>query len=58
MEELPPIFKNVEITMDDIGDYMRDFITDNCGSADSKPRRSLISSYFADKMLIATPLLK
>jgi len=54
--EMCPIFKNVEISREDIGDYMREFAEEN--DIMSRPRRSLIGSYFGEKILLATPLLK
>jgi hypothetical protein len=56
MAEFPPIFKNVNINIEDIGEYMQECIADRGGMRGS--RRSLISSYYAEKMLVATPLLK
>jgi hypothetical protein len=56
MSEFPPIFKNAEINIEDVGEYMQDLIADRGGM--KGPRRSLISSHFAEKMLVATPLLK
>ena len=51
-----PIFKNTEISCEDIGDFMRKFAELN----DLMPRPccSLIGSYFGEKILLATPLLK
>lgn len=54
--EMTPIFKNVEISREDIGDYMRGFAEEN--KIMPRPRRSLIGSYFGKKVLLATPLLK
>lgn len=54
--EFPPICKNVEITINDIGRYMRDFAEDN--GYMTQPRKNLINSYWAKKALFATPLLK
>ena len=51
-----PIFKNVKITRDDIGDYMKSYAEEN--KIMSQPRRSLIGSYFSEKILLTTPLLK
>ncbi|KAI8484950.1 hypothetical protein Bbelb_373570 [Branchiostoma belcheri] len=55
-EEMPPIFKNAEISIDDIGPYMKEFAETN--NIMTKPRRSLIGSMFGEKILLATPLLK
>ncbi|XP_031574896.1 uncharacterized protein LOC116308572 [Actinia tenebrosa] len=54
--EMCPIFKNVEISREDIGDYMRGFAEEN--KIMPRPRRSLIGSYFGKEVLLATPLLK
>ena len=54
--EMCPIFKNVEISRDDIGEYMKRYAEEN--KITSQPRRSLIGSYFGEKILLATPLLK
>ena len=54
--EFPPIFKNCEITLDDIGEHMQAY----CRSITRKVgvTRSLISSMHAEGQLILTPLLK
>ena len=54
--EFPPLFKNVEITIDDIGDHMQTF----CRSIERKTgvKRSLISSMRAEGILLLTPLVK
>lgn len=54
--EMCPIFKNVEISRDDIGEYMKDFAEEH--NIMPQPRRSLIGSLKGDKLLLATPLLK
>ena len=54
--EMPPIFKNTEISREDIGRFMKAFAEENNNMP--KPRRSLIGSFFATKMMMATPLLK
>ena len=54
--EFPPIFKNAEITIADIGDHMQAYcrsITRRKGVA-----RSLIISMHAEGILLLTPLLK
>ncbi len=55
-EEMPPIFKNVDITLDDIGDFMRKYAKEH--NVMTTPRRSLIGSMFGEKILLSTPLLK
>ena len=54
--EFCPIFKNVEVGREDIGDLMERFAVDN--NLLPKPQKMLIGSYFADKILLITPLLK
>ena len=54
--EMPPIFKNTDISRDDIGEYMKAFAEKQ--KIMSRPRRSLIGSYFGEKILLATPLIK
>ena len=55
-EEMPPIFKNVDVSQDDIGDFMQKFAIDH--NLLKQPRRSLISSYFGTNILLTTPLVK
>ena len=55
-EEMTPIFKNVEISLDDIGPHMKQFAEEN--ECMPRPRRALIGSYKAEKILLATPLLQ
>ncbi len=54
--EFPPIFKNTEIGLDDIGENMQEF----CRSVGRKNgvKRSLISSMWAKNHTILTPLLQ
>lgn len=54
--DLPAIFKNTNISREDIGDFMRDYAEQH--GIMKEPRRSLISSYFGEKILLATPLLQ
>ena len=54
--EFPPIFKNTEITMNDIGEHMQEYcrsITRTYGV-----KRSLISSMQGTGIILITPLLK
>jgi hypothetical protein len=46
--EMPPIFKNVEVSRDDIGDHMRQYAVDH--DIMSQPRKRVIES-----MLTASP---
>ncbi|KAK3741920.1 hypothetical protein QZH41_001681 [Actinostola sp. cb2023] len=54
--EMCPIFKNIEISREDIGEYMKEFAEEN--DMMKQPRRSLIGSMHGEKILLATPLLK
>ena len=54
--EMTPIFKNVEISLDDVGEHMKRFAEEN--ECMPRPRRALIGSYRGDKILLATPLLQ
>lgn len=54
--EMPPIFKNAEISRKDIGDYIQAFAEEH--DIMPRPRRSLIGSYCGEKILLATPLIK
>ena len=56
MGEMTPVFKNVNISREDLGDSMRLFAEEN--GIMSQPRRSLIGSFFGEKILLATPLLR
>ena len=55
-QEMPPIFKNVNVTKADIGDYMQDYLKRK--ERTFKDTRYLIGSMFATKILLITPLLK
>ena len=54
--EFPPIFKNAEIKLEDMGEHMREF----CAAIGRKSgvKRSLISSMHATGIILLTPLLK
>ena len=54
--EMCPIFKNVEISRDDIGDFMKAYAEEH--NIMAQPCRSLIGSMKGKKILLATPLLK
>ena len=51
-----PIFKNTEISREDIGEFMQAFAEEQ--NIMPQPRRSLIGSYFGERILLATPLVK
>jgi hypothetical protein len=55
-QEMCPIFKNVEISREDIGNYMKTYAEENYIM--KQPRRSLIGSMIGEKILLATPLLR
>lgn len=55
-EEFPPIFKNTEIELEDIGQTMQDYCTKIRRTQGVK--RSLISSMQGDNVVISTPLFK
>ena len=54
--EFPPVFKNTEITISDIGEHMQQY----CLSVERKTgvKRSLIGSMFGKNILLLTPLVK
>ena len=54
--EMQPVFKNVTVTRDDIGPFMRHYAEEN--DIMSTPRRMLVGSYRGEKILLTTPLLR
>ena len=54
--EMQPIFKNANVSRDDIGPFMRQYAEEN--DIMSTPRQMLIGSYRGDTILLATPLLR
>ena len=54
--EMQPVFKNVNMTRDDLGPFMRRYAEDH--DIMTRPRRMLVGSFRGDKMLLATPLLR
>lgn len=54
--EMSPIFKNVDIPFEAIGEHMQNFVIEH--KLNQKPRRGLIGSMFADNILLTTPLLR
>ena len=54
--EMQPIFKNANVSRDDIGPYMRQYAEEN--DIMSTPRRMLVGSYRGEKILLTTPLLQ
>ena len=53
--EMQPLFKNVNMSRDDLGPFMRRYAEDH--DIMTRPRRMLVGSFRGDKMLFATPLL-
>ena len=54
--EMTPIFKNVDVCLDDVGEFMQEYAKEH--SIKDVPRRLLIGSYFGEKIGLSTPLLK
>ena len=54
--EMQPVFKNVTVTRDDRGPFMRQYAEEN--AIMSAPRRMLVGSFHGIKLLLATPLLR
>ena len=54
--EMPPIFKNVDLSREHLTDHMRNFAEENDHLA--RPQRSLIGSMRGDKILLFTDLLQ
>jgi hypothetical protein len=54
--EMPPIFKNFELSRDHLSDHMRQFAEKNDHL--NRPQRSLIGSMKGDKILLFTDLLR
>ncbi|KAJ8043356.1 hypothetical protein HOLleu_10407 [Holothuria leucospilota] len=54
--EMPPIFKNTEVGIQDIGDHMARYAEQH--KVLKQPRRTLIGSVHGTKLLLATPLLR
>ena len=52
--EMTPIFKNVDVCFDDVGEFMQNYAKD----IKDVPRCLLIGSYFGKKIGLTTPLLK
>ena len=55
-EQFPPIFKNTEVSIEDVGPYMKSL----CQKLDylRKPRRTLISSFFGKQLVLTTDQIK
>ena len=55
-EEMCPLFCNVDVKFADIGEHMQNFVKE--AKLSIKPRKMLVSGIKAQKILLATPLLK
>ena len=53
--EMTPIFKNVEVCLDDVGEFMQEYAKQQ--NITDVPRRLLNGSYFGKKIGISSPLL-
>ena len=54
--EMIPILKNVDVCLDDVGDFMQEYAKQH--NFKDVPHRLLIGSYFGKKIRLKTPLLK
>ena len=54
--EMQPVFKNVTVTRDDIGPFMRNYAEEH--EIMSTPRCMLVGSYRGEMILLTTPLLQ
>ena len=54
--EMQPIFKNANVSRDDIGPFMRNYAEEH--DIMPTPRRMLVGSYRGEKILLTTPLLR
>ncbi|GFN90296.1 Zinc finger protein 546-like [Plakobranchus ocellatus] len=54
--EMPPIFKNKEVSRNDIGSFMCNFADEH--KLLQQPRRTLIGSFIGKNIFLATPLLR
>jgi hypothetical protein len=54
--EFQPVIKHAYISREEIGEHMKEFAEKN--NLLKKPQKTLLCSYYAEKILLATPLLK
>ncbi|GFN95226.1 hypothetical protein PoB_002173200 [Plakobranchus ocellatus] len=54
--EMPPIFKNIDVSSENIDPFMRDFADEH--KLLGRPRRTLIGSFIGKNIFLATPLLR
>ena len=55
-EGMPPLFCNTDVNYNDIGPFMQQYVKDE--GLSEKPRRLLISSMKAEKILLSSPYLR
>jgi hypothetical protein len=54
--EMPPVFENIHVSRDDIGDHMKAYAEER-GIMNQK-RKCLIGSIYGEKIMVISPLLK
>ena len=54
--EMQPVFKNTSLVREDLGPFMHRYAEEH--NIMTIPRRMLVGSYYGDKILLATPLLR
>jgi hypothetical protein len=54
--EMPPIFKNIEVSRDDIGYHMKTYAEER--NVMNQPRKCLFGSMLGEKIMVISPLLK
>ena len=54
--QFPPVFKNAEVSLEDVGPHMK-ALCERYGYLKT-PRRTLISSFFGEQMLLTTSQVK
>ena len=54
--EMQPVFKNIRLMREDLGPFMRRYA--EAHNIMTTTRRMLVGSYYGDKILLATPLLR
>ena len=54
--EFSPIFRTCKVDMNIIGEHMKTFMSEN--NISNKPRKTFVAGMSAEKILLATPLLK
>jgi hypothetical protein len=54
--EMPTIYKNIEVSRDDIGDHMKTYAEER--NVMNQPRKCLVGSMFGEKIMVISALLK